>query len=237
MSSNLSGLSSLPIFQQVMETVSNPLLGVLVGLIVTAILQSSSASIGILQALALGGTIRFSAVLPIIMGQNMGTCVTALLSSVGAGKNAKKAALVHFYFNMIGSIVFMIAFYSLHAFFRFSFVNSYASVSEIALIHTSFNLITTIFFLPISNVLVVLANKTIKMEDVQEVAPFIDERFLDTPTFALNLAYEKVIEMGKLAEDELFCACSLLHAKSDDILKKVKHMENVLDEYEYKLNK
>ena len=148
MSSAVSGLSSNPTFISILTIFKSPILGMLAGAIVTAIIQSSSASVGILQALCLTGSINYALAFPIIMGQNIGTCITSILSSIGANKNAKKAALIHLYFNMIGTIIFMVVFYGANIFFKFAFLNDACTPFGIAIIHSLFNIITVIILYP-----------------------------------------------------------------------------------------
>ena len=144
MSGSVSGLKDVPEFTNILTMFSNPLLGMLAGAILTAIIQSSSASVGILQALCATGQVPFSVALPIIMGQNIGTCITALISAIGAKKNAKRAACVHLYFNVIGTIVFMVLFYTVNAFVHFEFLNGPASATGIAVVHSAFNIACTV---------------------------------------------------------------------------------------------
>lgn len=161
MSGAVEPLADVPQFTGILLKFSNPLLGVLAGLVLTAVIQSSSASVGILQALCVTGAVRYSAALPIIMGQNIGTCVTALLSAVGANKNARRAAMVHLYFNLIGTTFFMGAFYALHGLFPFGFMEQAVNPAQIAVIHSAFNIFTTLLLLPFSRWLEKLAYITI----------------------------------------------------------------------------
>lgn len=164
MSGAVKPLANVPEFTGILTMFSNPVLGMIAGAVLTAIIQSSSASIGILQALCATGAVNFSTALPIIMGQNIGTCVTAMLSGIGASKNAKRAALVHLYFNIIGTVIFMIVFYTINAVVHFSFLDTAASAMGIAVIHSSFNIAATIMLLPFGNGLVKLACLTIPEE-------------------------------------------------------------------------
>jgi phosphate:Na+ symporter len=167
MSKAVSPLADVPEFTRILLMFSNPILGMLAGALLTAIIQSSSASVGILQALCATGTVPVGVAVPIIMGQNIGTCVTALLSSIGAKKNARRAAFIHLYFNIIGTLVFMIIFYSLNFFFNFSFLDTIANAAYIAIIHTFFNISATLVLLPFSRGLEKLAVLTIKEGDEQ----------------------------------------------------------------------
>ena len=161
MSDAVSGLASNKSFTRMMTAFRNPILGMAVGAILTAIIQSSSASVGILQALCATGAVHYSVALPIIMGQNIGTCVTSIISSIGASKNARRAAMVHLYFNLIGTCIFMVVFYSLNTFVNFALLGSAANAAGIAVIHSLFNIGATIIFFPFPDYLVKLAEITI----------------------------------------------------------------------------
>ena len=162
MSAAVAGLADVPSFTGLMTAFRNPVLGMVVGAVLTAVIQSSSASVGILQALCVTGAVNYSVALPIIMGQNIGTCVTSIISSVGASKNAKRAAMVHLYFNLIGTVIFMIVFYIVNSFADFGFMNEPAGAFGIALIHSLFNIGATIILFPFSDKLVRLAKITIR---------------------------------------------------------------------------
>ena len=162
MSTAVSGLADNPSFTGLMTKFQNPLLGMAMGAILTAIIQSSSASVGILQALCATGAIHYAVALPIIMGQNIGTCVTSIISSIGANKNARRAAMVHLYFNLIGTVIFMTVFYSINAFIQFSFLEESANAAGIAVIHSLFNIGATIVLFPFSKGLVKLAELTVR---------------------------------------------------------------------------
>lgn len=193
-------LADLPQFSHLFATISNPILGVLIGAGVTAIIQSSSASVGILQALSTTGAITYSAAIPIILGQNIGTCVTAFLSSIGGTKNARRTAMIHFYFNMIGSIVFLIGIYSLEYTIGFSFWNDAIDKAGIANFHTLFNVIVTILFLPFTKLLVFLAEHTISAEDEKpDPLAKLEPRLLATPSIALDQAQRCIADMGTAA--------------------------------------
>lgn len=168
MSGAVSGLADDPSFSKMMTAFSNPILGMIVGAVLTAIIQSSSASVGILQALCATGAVHYSVALPIIMGQNIGTCVTSIISAIGANKNARRAAMIHLYFNLIGTIVFMIVFYFINAFVNFAFLSESANAAGIAMIHSLFNIGATICWYPFSDGLVKLAEITISGDDKKE---------------------------------------------------------------------
>ena len=161
MSDAVKPLADVPEFTGLLTMFSNPILGMIAGAVLTAIIQSSSASVGILQALCATGAVSFGSAIPIIMGQNIGTCVTAMISGIGASKNARRAALVHLYFNIIGTAVFMIVFYTVNGFIHFDFLDGAASAMGIAVVHSAFNVASTILLLPFSKVLVKLATLTI----------------------------------------------------------------------------
>lgn len=161
MSSAVKPLADMPEFTGILTMFSNPIFGMLAGTILTAIIQSSSASVGILQALCMTGAVSYGSAIPVIMGQNIGTCVTAMLSAIGTGKNAHRAALVHLYFNLIGTTVFMIVFYTVNSFIHFEFLNRAANAMGIAAVHSAFNILATLVLLPFSDGLVALACLTI----------------------------------------------------------------------------
>ena len=169
MSAAVKPLANVPEFTNILLMFSNPILGLLAGAILTAVIQSSSASVGILQALCMTGAVQFSTALPIIMGQNIGTCVTAIISGIGASKNARRTALIHLYFNLIGTTIFMIVFYALNVFVDFAFLDTAANAAGIATIHTVFNVTATVILLPFSKLLVKLATLTIRDDKVEEL--------------------------------------------------------------------
>ncbi|MDD3571234.1 MAG: Na/Pi cotransporter family protein, partial [Lachnospiraceae bacterium] len=185
MSAAVKPLAEVPEFTNILLLFSNPIFGVLAGAILTAAIQSSSASVGILQALSKTGAITFGSAIPIIMGQNIGTCITALLAGVGASKNAKRASMVHLYFNIIGTILFMIGFYSLNAIIKFSFINDSVNAFNIAVVHTLFNLIATAVMLPFTSLLEKLACLTVKDDVEDEEFQMLDDRLLATPSVAV----------------------------------------------------
>ncbi len=235
MSAAVAGLADVPSFTGLMTAFRNPILGMVVGAVLTAVIQSSSASVGILQALCVTGAVNYSVALPIIMGQNIGTCVTSIISSVGASKNAKRAAMVHLYFNLIGTVIFMIVFYIVNSFADFGFMNEPAGAFGIALIHSLFNIGATIILFPFSDKLVRLAKITIrdgKKTEVIEDRISIDERFLERPAFAMELCRSKAREMAELIRKSLGLALQVLldydRKKADEVIK----MESVADSYE-----
>ncbi len=236
MSSSVSGLADHPSFTKMMTAFGNPFLGMAVGAVLTAIIQSSSASVGILQALCISGAVRYNVALPIIMGQNIGTCVTSILSSVGANKNARRAAMIHLYFNLIGTVLFMTAFYLINAFVHFTFLEKPANAAGIAMIHSLFNVGAAIILFPASNLLVKLAELTIpdgeKMEETDEKIVSIDERFLDRPAFAMELCRGKVREMAKLTKKSISMAMETVIEYDEDKIHEVIRIESMIDKYE-----
>jgi len=188
-------LSEMPQFQSVLTAFNNPIIGVLVGAVFTGIIQSSAASVGILQALSLTGGITYNMAIPIIMGQNIGTCVTALISSIGVNKNAKRVSVIHMSFNIIGTVLCMILFYGTNAFYPLAFLDMEIGPFEIAIAHSIFNVFTTFVLLPFSKQLVKIAEKFIPDKDEKQSVAFIDERLINTPALAVfecgNLTVQK----------------------------------------------
>lgn len=242
MSGAVAPLADVPEFANVLLMFSNPILGMIVGTLFTAIIQSSSASVGILQALCMTGAVTYGTALPIIMGQNIGTCVTALLSSIGAKKNAKRAAFVHLYFNLIGTILFMIVFYSINAFVKFGVLQDMATPAGIAVIHSIFNILTTIVLLPFGKGLEKLATLTIreKEEPVEEIAELVllkhlDARFLEQPAFAVTQSMDVMNQMAGYSAEALYDSLELLKDYSDEKWQRVEALEDIVDKYEDEL--
>ncbi len=235
MSSAVKPLADMPGFVSIMTRFSNPVLGVLTGAVITGIIQSSSASVGILQALSLTGGVTYGIAIPIIMGQNIGTCVTALLSCIGASKNAKRTAMVHLYFNIIGTVIFLVLFYTLNAFFHFSFLDDVLDPAHIAIIHTSFNLLTTAILFPASNFLVMLAKRTIPDKQAKEEEWPLDERFLDLPAFALEQCRNVIERMATLSRDTLLMALDTVEHYDAKKIAQVIANEDEIDKYEDRL--
>ena len=219
-------------FTSLFTRFSNPLLGVLVGALVTGIIQSSSASVGILQALSATGVITYGSAIPIIMGQNIGTCVTALISSVGANKNARRAAMVHLYFNIIGVTLFLAVFYGANLLLDFAFVNETVTAWGIAVVHSIFNLTATAVLLPFANGLEKLAILTIPDDAEKESFALLDERLLNTPAVAVERARAATADMAELARVGVVQAMSLTHKWDDALAQKVREEEEKVDKYE-----
>lgn len=233
MSDSMSPLSEMEEFRQIMVMFNNPILGLLVGIVLTAVVQSSSATVGILQALSLTGALSYSMAIPIIMGQNIGTCVTALISSIGVSKNAKRVAAIHVYFNLIGTAVLLAAFYGANAIFDFAFADSAIDPAGIAIVHSIFNIATTVLLFPFSKQLEKLARKTVKESGGQKA--FIDERLLNSPSLAVSESRNYAVKMGMLAIDTLLESVSLIENYDKKIADKIIENEQVLDDFEDKL--
>ncbi|MDR2888861.1 MAG: Na/Pi cotransporter family protein [Lachnospiraceae bacterium] len=235
MTESVSALSTVPEFRNMMVAFSNPIIGVLVGTVITAIIQSSSASVGILQALCATGLVNIGTAIPIIMGQNIGTCVTAAISSIGANKNAKRAALVHFYFNLVGTILVMAIFYGLNAILRFAFLDDVAKVTDIAIFHSLFNVLTTVLLLPLSKLLEKLAYMTLPTtaEESQTFSYIqLDERFLENPPYAVSLSRNVTNDMMDATQKGVGLAMEALHDYRKKSVEEVKLLEDVVDQYE-----
>ena len=241
MSTAVEPLAEQPEFSHILLMFSNPVLGMLVGLILTAVIQSSSASIGILQALCATGVVSYATAIPIIMGQNVGTCVTALISSAGASKNAKRAALIHLYYNIIKTVAFMAVFYALNAFIHFAFLEEAASALGIAVIHTAFNVAAVIIIFPVSWILEKLAYLTIpeteeerekEAEKSRKEIQLLDTRFLSTPGFALEQCKNVAVDMADYSREALFLAIQMLDKFDKASADRVIELENIVDHYE-----
>lgn len=241
MSSSVAPLAEVPQFASILTAFSNPVLGMLAGMLFTAIIQSSSASVGILQALCSTGILSYATALPIIMGQNIGTCVTALLSSIGATKNGKRAAIIHLYFNVIGTVTFMIVFYALNAVIHFSFLNLTAQEFGIAVMHTTFNIITTAYLLPLRKVLEKLAYATIKLDDDEKRImdrrsenefALLDDRFLEAPSLAVEHCKQVINKMADISRESLFISMSLIGGYDEEQALRVGELETRADKYE-----
>lgn len=228
-------------FTGILTMFSNPLLGMLAGALLTAVIQSSSASVGILQALCLTGAVSYGTAIPIIMGQNIGTCVTAIISSIGANKNARRASMIHLYFNMIGTAIFMVVFYSINFFVGFDFLNNSASAVGIAVVHSLFNIACTIVLFPFANALVKLATVTVKDKITetgetenklpQEVAS-LDERFLSKPAFAMELCRTAAFAMARETKECISLALQITREYNEDIAAEITRKEQLIDVYE-----
>lgn len=241
MSGAVEPLKDVPEFTNILMMFKNPLLGVMVGAILTGIIQSSSASVGILQALSVTGAFTFSSVIPIIMGQNIGTCVTALLSSIGANRGARRTAFVHLYFNIIGTILFMTLYFGINAAIGFSFTDDVVGAAEIAMVHTIFNCFTTLVLLPFTKGLENLAYLTLPLtedEKEQEAGSefkVLDNRFLQTPGFAIEQCKELAGKMAGLSKECFLKAMAILDGYSEEAAEEVIALENKIDVYDDKI--
>lgn len=232
MSSAVEPLKNLPEFQSVFTAFSNPLLGVAVGAAVTALLQSSSASMGILQAISTTGVVSFNIAMPLIMGQNIGTCITALISSVGASKNAKRTAMIHLFFNIIGSVFFLVVLYAGNALFRFPFWENTMDMGSIANLHLAFNIACTALLLPFHRQLVKLVKAVVPGDAEERELSVLDDRFLSSPSLALERAHDAVVQMGEFARDNYRLAVELIWKFDAKKLERLNETEVALDKLE-----
>ena len=236
MSDSMSGLADDENFTSLMLTFSNPAVGIIAGTLLAAVVQSSSASIGILQALALSGGVSFGAAIPIILGQNIGSCVPVLISSVGTGKNAKRAAFIYLYFNIIGVVVTGALFYGVDYFVNFAFMESPISSVQIAILNTAFKVFSTVILLPFTKQLEAIAVKTIKGEkgekEEKKKQPLIDDRLLISPSFAVEKCREVTIKMADMVEETALCALSVVKNYTDEKAELITKNEKKSDKYE-----
>ena len=243
MSNAVKPLAENAEFTHMLLMFSNPVLGMLIGLVLTAVIQSSSASIGILQALCVSGAVSYSTAIPIIMGQNIGDCIAAMLSSAGAGKQAKRAALIGLYYKIIKAVAFMAVFYTLDAVIHFAFLDKPASALGVAVIHTAFNVVSVIVMYPFTWVLERLAYLTIPesaeetqlLEETKREIQILDPRFLDTPRVALEQCKNAAVDMANYAKDALFMAIRLMDKFDKKASEKVIDLEELVDYYEDEL--
>ena len=233
MSGAVSPLAQMPEFTNLLVAFHNPIIGVLTGAVFTGVIQSSAASVGILQALAMTGSITYGMAIPIIMGQNIGTCVTALISSIGVNRNAKKVAVIHVSFNVIGTVVLLVLYYGLNAIFHFSFTDMPIGAAGIAAVHSIFNVATTALLLPFSRQLVKLANRILPdRKDNARTQALLDARLLATPAFAVSECDAITNDMAALTEDTLRLAMSLSDDYRESAAQTVTENEDKLDRYE-----
>lgn len=238
----VSGLKDIPEFQNLLVSFSNPLLGILVGALVTALIQSSSASVGILQALSTTGAVTFNVAMPLIFGQNIGTCITAMLSAIGASRNAKRTAMIHLLFNVLGTLFFLILLYASNALFHFSFWETVLTRGSIANLHLAFNAGCTLLLLPLNKQLVTMVEHLVPGDAPTPEVNLLDERFLHSASVALEKSREAVIIMGNSARDNFRLAVELLdkfdEKKLDRLIETevvIDRMEGMLDDYLLKL--
>ena len=240
MSGAVKPLADLPQFKEVLTILDNPIIAILVGAGITALIQSSAASLGILQSLAMTGSISFSMALPVIMGQNIGTCITALLSSIGTTKSAKRVTAVHIYFNVLGTVICLSGFYIANSIFHFTFTDQPISSFMIAVAHSAFNLITTFILLPFCNQLEKLAvitvrDKRLKPGKQDPHAVLLDERLLLSPSFAIAECRNATTKMADLVRDTILDAIGLLSHFDSATAEKIEKNEETIDQYEDKL--
>jgi len=236
MSSAMKPLSEMPAFREILTMFSNPIFGIFTGLIITAIIQSSSASVGILQSIATTGSLTYGTALPIIMGQNIGTCITALISSIGANKNAKRVTAVHILFNVIGTVVLMTVYFILNSIFQFAIVQEAASPVGIAVIHSAFNITTTVLLFPFGKALEKLAKLIIKDKPDKEVEyELLDDRLLSTPSFAIAECRNVTGKMAKIVRSSILSSIDLISHYNPKVVKQINEGEEEIDFYEDKL--
>ena len=232
MSDSMAFLEDEKWFADLMVSFTNPILAIIVGAVLTAVIQSSSASVGILQSLCSTGLVTGGVALPIILGQNIGTCVTALISTIGANRNARRAAMVHLYFNLMGVIIFAAIFYGIGAFVPWGFLTETMGEVNIAIIHTTFNVVTTIIMLPLHGVLEKLAILSVPEDKEPESTALLDQRLIATPAVAIQRAQEIASDMAKTASQALDGAIGLLDKFDPKGIENIKALENKTDEYE-----
>lgn len=232
MSGAVAGLSEVPEFQNMFIMFKNPLLGVIVGALLTAIIQSSSASVGILQALAVTGQVSYGAAIPIIMGQNIGTCITAMLSSVGTNKNAKRAAVVHLSFNVIGTAVWITVFCLVKALFEPALLDATATLFGIAVAHSAFNILCTALLLPMTGLLERMANRIVPDAETEETVVELEERLLATPPLALENCKNVATDMIQTAMSALKQSLEALEHYTPELAEAIRKKEEKTDHYE-----
>ena len=235
MSAAVKPLANIPEFGNILIMLSNPIFGVLAGALLTAIIQSSSASVGILQALAATGQVTFGSAIPIIMGQNIGTCITALLSSVGTTKGARRAAMVHLYFNIIGTVALLTLFTIANGIFDFAFVHESANQAGIAIVHTVFNLSCTALLFPFGKQLERLACATVRDDGQADELQMLDDRLLVTPSAAIMRCTDLTHKMARKSCTALADALAILRNYDSKAAQKIYDTESKVDEYEDKL--
>ncbi len=237
MSESMSPLADIPEFKNLMTAFSNPILGLTAGILITILIQSSSASVGILQALSLSGSITWAAAIPIILGQNIGTCISAILASIGVNTNAKRVAGVHIVFNIMGVCIFVLILLIIQMILHLKFLNTDINPFGIALFHTIFNVSAAFILLPFSKV---IENLTIKFipenKSENDKVVLLDERLLLNPTFAISETYRKTLDMAKMAEFNLVNSTKMLKIYRKRIAQEINENEAQIDSYEYKIN-
>ena len=236
MSSSMSFLKSEAWFADLMISFTNPIVGIIFGAVLTAVIQSSSASIGILQGLCSTGVVTYGAAIPIILGQNIGTCVTAIMGSIGANRNARRTAMVHLLFNVVGAVMFAVIFYGINAFAPWTFLGDSVQAWDISVIHTGFNLIATAVLMPLNGLLVKLAYVVVPQVDAPQKTELLDARLLATPAVAVQRAHEIAGEMAADAAQAMHLAMGLTKKFEEGIMEQVVELEDKTDRYEDALN-
>ena len=236
MSSSMAFLKSEVWFAELMISFSNPIVGILFGAVLTAIIQSSSASVGILQGLCVTGAVTYGAAIPIILGQNIGTCITAMMGAIGANRNARRTAMVHLLFNVVGATMFAVAFYGINAFAPWKFLGDSVQAWDISVIHTGFNLIATAVLIPLNGLLVKLAYVIVPQVDVPQKTELLDSRLLATPAVAVQRAHEIAGEMAADAAKAMHLAMGLTKKFEEGVMEQVVELEDKTDRYEDALN-
>ena len=232
MSSSMSFLKSEAWFADLMISFTNPIVGILFGALLTAVIQSSSASIGILQGLCVTGAVTYGAAIPIILGQNIGTCVTAIMGAIGANRNARRTAMVHLLFNVVGAVMFAVVFYGIGLFIPWQFLNDPVQAWDISLIHTAFNLVATAVLMPMNGLLVKLAYLFVPREQDPQKMELLDERLLATPAVAVQRAHAIAVEMSTDAAEAMHFAMELTRKFDPEIMAQVVALEDKTDRYE-----
>ena len=236
MSSSMSFLKSEAWFADLMISFTNPILGILFGAILTAVIQSSSASVGILQGLCVTGAVTYGAAIPIILGQNIGTCITAIMGAIGANRNARRTAMVHLLFNVVGAVMFAVVFYGVGMFIEWKFLNTSVQAWDISVIHTGFNLLATAVLMPMNGLLVKLAYMIVPHQETPQKEELLDSRLLATPAVAVQRAHEIASEMATDAAKAIHLAMGLTKKFEAGIMEQVEELENKTDRYEDALN-
>ena len=232
MSSSMKFLKNEAWFAQLMVSFSNPFIGILVGAALTAIIQSSSASVGILQSMCSTGAVSYGCAIPVILGQNIGTCVTAMMGAIGANKNARRTAMVHLYFNLMGTLIFVLLFYGIGLFFPWKFLSSSCNEMNIAVIHTAFNVAATALLLPLNSLLVKLATLSVPDDKQEEKTELLDERLLGTPAVAIQRAHEIAVRMAEDSAEAMGLAMGLTRSFDSRTLEQIIALEDNTDRYE-----
>ena len=232
MSSSMSFLKNEAWFADLMISFTNPILGILFGAVLTAVIQSSSASIGILQGLCVTGAVTYGAAIPIILGQNIGTCITAIMGAIGANRNARRTAMVHLLFNVVGAVMFAVVFYGVGMFVQWQFLNDAVQTWDISLIHTAFNLVATAVLMPMNGLLVKLAYLIIPSEGTPQKEELLDERLLATPAVAVQRAHAVAAQMAVDSAEAMNIAMSLTRNFSDSAFEQVVELEDKTDRYQ-----